>query len=534
MGHLTRPVALGQRGMVASPHYMASLAGARVLENGGSAVDAAITVNSMLGVVYPHMTGIGGDAFWLMYDSASQDVRALNGSGRAGAAATRSFFLDRGYEAIPAVGPLAAVTVPGAVDSWCVAHDAFGRLPLDELLAPAIDCARRGFPTAAGLARFADEHAATLQAYPASSRAFLPNGNAPLHGDILVSEQLAATLEAIAKHGSVGFYGGPVADEIAASLQRAGGFLTVADFQAHRSDWCEPASTTYRGLSCYQHPPNSQGIVHLLVLNILEGFDLRAMGDGSPEYLHVVVEATKLAYAERERHITDPAFADIPTDWLVSKEYADELRSRIDLTRTDPPTTSGDSSGDTTCSVVVDRDGNAVSVIQSICHAFGSGFVAGDSGVLLHNRGSVFTLDDDHVNRLEPGKRTMHTLMPGMMLRDGAPLMVYGTMGGDGQPQTNTSLVTRVVDFQHDIQSAIEAPRALYGQFWGERTNDLWLETRFPQTTLEGLRRIGQPVRPVGEWADVMGHAQGIVVDRERGILMGGSDPRGDGMAIGC
>lgn len=534
MDRTTRPVALGRHGMVSSPHYMATLAGVRVLEQGGTAADAAIAVNAVLGVVYPHMTGIGGDAFWLTYDAASQKVCALNGSGRAGSAVTRELFRDRGYEEIPAVGPLAAVTVPGAVDSWCAVHERYGQLPFEELLAPAIGHARQGFPTVEGLAQFAGEHASTLQEYAASSRAFLPDASPPRYGDILVSEQLAVTLESIAKGGREGFYSGPVAGEIVTSLREAGGLLTVADFEGHRSDWCEPLSTTYRGLTCYQHPPNSQGLVHLLILNILEGFDLSAMGDGSPEYLHLVVEATKLAYAERERHLTDPAFADIPTERLVSKEYASELRTKINMTGVGAPTPARDASGDTTCTVVVDGDGNAASVIQSICHAFGSGFVAGDSGVLLHNRGSVFSLHDDHVNRLEPGKRTMHTLMPGMILRDGAPLLVYGTMGGDGQPQTNTSLVTRVVDFHQNIQSAIDAPRALYGQFWGERTNDLWLESRFPQSAVDELRQLGQPVRPVGDWADIMGHAQGIVVDRERGILMGGSDPRGDGMAIGC
>lgn len=519
--------------MVASPHYMASLAGIRTLEQGGTAVDAAIAVNAVLGVVYPHMTGVGGDAFWLVYDATSRKVCALNGSGRAGREATRSFFRARGNETIPTLGPLAVVTVPGAVDSWCAANERFGRLPLHDLLAPAIEYASEGCPAAAGLARFTDEHASTLQNYTATKRIFLPHGRAPRHGDVVVSEHLAATLRAVAEKGRDGFYSGPIADEMIGSLQQAGGLLTVADLEGHRSDWSEPVATTYRGLSCYQHPPNSQGLIHLLILNILEGFDLKAMGDGTHQYLHVVVEATKLAYAERERHLTDPAFVDIPLNRLASKEHADHLRSQIDLAHPGPPAAAQDSSGDTTCTVVVDADGNAASVIQSICHAFGSGFVAGDTGILLHNRGSSFSLQDGHVNCLEPEKRTLHTLMPGMLLRDDWPLMVYGTMGGDGQPQTNTSVVTRVIDFGYDIQSAIDAPRSLYGQFWGERTNDLWLESRFAETTVEGLRRTGHPVRPMGDWEDIMGHAQGIVVDRDRGILMGGSDPRGDGIAIG-
>lgn len=533
MTRTTRPLALARQGMVASPHDLASLAGVRTLEEGGSAVDAAITVNAALGVVYPHMTGVGGDAFWLIYDASSRRLHALNGSGRAGWQANRAFFLARGDETIPTQGPLAVVTVPGAVDSWCAAHTYFGRLPLHDLLAPAIAYAREGHPISRGQTRFTRELTSLLQQYLTTHEVFLPGGRPPDHGDILQSPNLAATLQAVADKGRDGFYSGPVAEEMVAALQAAGGLLTMEDFATHQSSWDEPIATTYRGLTCYQHPPNSQGLVHLLTLNILEGFNLQDLGDDSAEYLHIVAEATKLAYAERERHLTDPEFADIPLELLLSQSYAERLRSQIDVTRARPATPARDSSGDTTCTVVVDGAGNAVSVIQSICHAFGSGFVAGDTGVLLHNRGASFSLQGKHVNCLEPGKRTRHTLMPGMIFLDGRPFMVYGTMGGDGQPQTNTALVTRVIDFGHDIQSAIERPRCLYGQFWGARTNDLWLEDRFPDPTIAGLQRAGQPVRMVGEWADIMGHAQGVLVDQDKGTLQGGSDPRGDGIAIG-
>ena len=529
----TRPIALGQRGMVASPHYMASLAGVRTLEEGGTAVDAAIAVNAVLSVVYPHMTGIGGDAIWLIFDAETKHIHALNGSGRAGCGATRRYFHENGHATVPTVGPLAAITVPGAVSSWFAANKRFGRLPVGDLLAPAIRHARDGIPATAGLARAAADQEATLAKYSATRQIFLPDGKPPKHGDIIKTTSLANTLEYIAENGVYGFYEGRIAEAIVRSLRAAGGLLRLDDFSSHRSDWADPISTTYRDFTCYQHPPNSQGLVHLIALNILEGFEIDRWRNSKPEYFHVCAEATKLAYAVRERYLTDPEHARIPLDQLLSKEYANQLRSRISLNSAIDEVASIDVHGDTTCTVVVDADGNAASVIQSICHAFGSGFVAGDTGILLHNRGSKFSLREDHANTLEPTKRTAHTLMPGIVMQGDAPWLVYGTMGGDGQPQTNTAIVTRTIDFGHDIQSAIDAPRALYGEFWGERTNDLWIEDRLEADLIDGLKRLGQPVRKVAAWAEIMGHAQGITIDRARGILMGGSDPRGDGMAIG-
>lgn len=531
MAKTTRPVALTRNGMVSSPHYLASTAGLRVLQDGGSAVDAAIAINATLGVVYPHMTGPGGDAFWLIHDAASGTVHALNGSGRAVAAADRAHFRGLGHEEIPARGPLAVVTVPGAVDSWCTAHDRFGRLPFDRLLAPAIDYATRGFAVCAGHASCADEVADVLGAHQATRDAMLPGGQAPAAGDLLTLPELGETLTAIARKGRAGFYEGAVAAELAASVQAAGGLLSEADLAAHHSDWAEPIATTYRGYRCVQHPPNSQGFAHLMVLNILENFDITAMDHRGPEYVHLVVEATKLAFADRDRYLTDPAFGDIPLELLLSKEYAAELASRIDTEPASPVAPAARLGGDTTCSVAVDGDGNAVSVIQSLYHEFGSGFVGGGTGVLLQNRGSFFSLDDEHPNRLEPGKRTFHTLMPGMLFRDGALDLVYGTMGGEGQPQTSTALVTRVVDFGCDVQTAIDAPRWLYGRTWGDDRRDLRLENRFPTTTIDTLAERGHPTRPVGDWDDAMGHAQAIRVHGD--VLAGGADPRGEGLALG-
>lgn len=537
MRQTTRPVTLAQQGMVASPHYLASAAGLRVLEDGGTAVDAAIAVNSTLGVVYPHMTGVGGDAFWLIYDAPTATVHALNGSGRAGAGATRGFFHSQGHSSIPIRGPRAAVTVPGAVDSWCASHGRFGALPLPRVLEPAIGYARDGYPVCAGHAACLADVSDMLAEYGDTREAMLPGGRPPRTGDVVRLPKLAETLETVAEKGREGFYEGPVAAEIAASLQQAGGILTVEDLSSHHSDWAVPVATTYRGYDCYQHPPNSQGFVHLMMLNILEGFDIEGMGEDSDEYLHTLVEATKLVFRDRDRYLTDPEFADIPLAELLSKEYAAELRSQIDPARAHSAAPTLEQAGDTTCSVVVDSAGNAVSVIQSLYHECGSGFVAGDTGVLLQNRGSFFSLENDQVNRLEPGKRTFHTLMPGMLFRDGAPCLVYGTMGGEGQPQTSNALVTRVVDFGHDMQRAIDTPRWLYGRTWGEETRDLRIESRFPETVITGLRDRGHPVRLVDEWDSVMGHAQGIRVDNgtsnDRPVLMGGADPRGEGLALG-
>lgn len=533
MSSHTRAVTLARRGMVASPHYLASAAGLRVLEDGGSAVDAAVAINATLGVVYPHMTGPGGDAFWLIHDAESGQVHALNGSGRSGTHATSDWFTTQGYTSIPIRGPLAAVTVPGAVDSWCQAHERFGILPLSRVLAPAITYARDGYAVCHGQASCLDQVADVLRPYPSSREALLPGERPPRFGDVVHSPHLAETLESIARHGRDGFYTGALARKIVGSLQEAGGLLTEEDFAAHSADWLRPLSTTYRGFTCYQHPPNSQGLVHLMMLNILEGFDVSGMDDTGDNYLHAIVEAAKLAFLDRDRYLTDPEFCDIPIETLLSKDYAAELRDRIEPEHAIQSKQAPALAGDTTCSTVVDGAGNAVSVIQSLYHECGSGFVAGDTGVLLQNRGAFFSLENGHVNRLQPRKRTFHTLMPGMLFHEGRPYLVYGAMGGEGQPQTATAIVTRVVDHAFDVQSAIDRPRWLYGRTWGDPTQDLRIESRFAERVHSGLHDRGHPVRGVRELDEVMGHAQAILVDPGSDVLMGGADPRGEGIALG-
>lgn len=528
----TRPIAMATGGMVASPHYFASLAGLRVLQEGGSAVDAAIAVNSTLGIVYPHMTGMGGDSFWLIHDAKQNKVHALNGSGPAVSGATREHYRKLGLSGIPQRGPHAALTVPGAVDAWCKAHERFGKLSLAQCLQPAIHYARNGYPVSVGQVQFTRNTAQVLGRYAATREAFMPGGRAPEVGELMRFPGMANTMEAIAKNGRAGFYEGPVAEEIVRSLTAAGGDWQTSDLSGFHSEWNEPVSTDYRGYKCYQHPPNSQGFAHLMTLNILENFDVAALRTDRAAYIHLLVEATKLAFMDRDRYLTDPRHNDIPLDRLLSKAYAKELAGRIDFDQAmaHEPNPMGQ---DTTCTVVVDREGNAASIIQSLYHEFGSGFVAGDTGILLQNRGSFFSLDESHINRLEPGKRSFHTLMPGMLFRDGKLDLVYGTMGGEGQPQTSTAVVTRYVDFNHDVQTAVDNPRWLYGRTWGDATRALRIENRFDEELFASLRARGHEVQITEAWCDFMGHAAAIKVDQRTGVLFGAADARGEGIAVG-
>ena len=532
MAQPTRSLMQARRGAVASPHYLASVAGLRLLQSGGNAVDAIIAMNATLGVVYPHMTGMGGDAFWLIYDKAGRKVHALNGSGRAVKNATRDFYRRQGYAAIPQRGVLAAPTVPGAVDSWCMAHDRFGRAPLGEVLAPAIAYAREGFPVCAGQQRFSEERLDVLSQMAATRDVFLPGGKAPRTGQVMRMPKLATTMEAVAAHGRAGFYDGPVADEIVRAVQAEGGLWEKDDLAGHRGNWGEPISTDYRGYWAYQHPPNCQGLVHLMKLNVLENFGLSKFPDTGADYAHLMVEASKLIFQDRDRYLTDPERAHIPLDQLLSKDYAAELARRIDLGSVvqDERVPMGQ---DTTCTVAVDGDGNAVSMIQSLYHEFGSAVVAGETGMVLQNRGSFFSLDENHVNRLEPGKRSFHTLMPGMLLKDDAPFLVYGTMGGEGQPQTSTIMATRVVDFGLDVQEALDRPRWLYGRTWGEDTKALRLESRFGADVAGDLRRRGHDVQILDAWSDLTGHAAAIQCNHDTGVLTAGADARGEGVALG-
>ncbi|MFF2481188.1 gamma-glutamyltransferase [Paenibacillus sp. NPDC058071] len=525
---MSKPV-MGTKAMVVSPHYLASAAGARILERGGNAFDAAVAVSACLAVVYPHMTGLGGDSFWLSFHSEDGEVRAYNASGRSGSGAS----IDRysGEAAIPTRGPRSAITVPGMVDGWCEVQGRYGRLPFAEVLQPAIEYATEGFPMSPDQQANTEAQQKVLEAEPLTAAVYLPGGRVAMAGERFVQADLAESMKLLAERGRDAFYKGSIAEEIVRYLQANGGLLTERDFAEHRGEWVKPLNSTYRGYDVFQVPPNSQGFVALMALNILENFDLKAMGHGSYSYYHTMIEALKLGFRDRNRYLTDPGFADIPLDRLLSREYAAELASSID-TGSASDLDSRPVGSDTAYAAVVDADGNSVSFIQSLYFEFGSGVVAGKTGILLQNRGSFFSLDPNHVNSLQPNKRTFHTLMPAMALKGGRPTHLFGTQGGEGQPQTQIALLTRMIDFGMNPQQAVDEPRWVWGRTWGAPTQELKIEGRLSEETAERLGEAGHLVRKLGDWEGIMGHAHAIAIS-EDGILSGGTDPRCDGAAIG-
>lgn len=532
-----RPVAMGVNGAVASPHYLASQVGLEVLQRGGHAADAAIAMNVTLSVVYSHMSGIGGDMFCQLWDNTSETLQAINGSGRSGRNVSIDFYKDKNMDEIPKRGPLAANTVPGAVDAWAQLHQCYGRLDWKELFQPAIRYAREGFPISQKYRDFIAEYSDTLKQYPGTSDIYLPDGKAPKMGHMLRHTDLADSLKLIAEKGRDAFYRGELADRIVNGLKASGGLLTMEDFDEHKSDWVQPISTDYKGYTVTELPPNTQGLATLMLLNLIEQYDIREAGDNSADYYHLMTEAVKLAFAERDRWVTDPDFLDIPVQKLISKEFSRELISLLKENQATPVEEIEEEvpslvSGDTVYTCAVDSDGNACSLIQSVYFEFGSAFIPDGTGILMQNRGSFFKLDPNHPNKLEPKKRTFHTIIPAMALKDNKPFMCFGTMGGEGQPQSQTAMLTRIVDFGYNIQQAIEAPRWLYGRTWGEESRSLKLEGRVPDEVATELKRRGHEVQMTENWSTKMGHAQGIVVDHETGVLQAGADPRGDGVAL--
>jgi oxamate amidohydrolase len=543
-----RPPTYAPLGMVATSNYLATSTGLTILRRGGSAVDAAIAANAVLCVAYPHMAGLGGDAFLLIHDPSEGGVRAVNASGPAARLADLEYYRGRGHaDSIPQRGPLSALTVPGCVDGWREAHERYGRLEWSALFDDAVRYARTGVPVSVSLANWLVSDEDLLRKREETSRIFLPNGRVPRQGDRIVNPGLAATLERIARNGARSFYEGQIARTICDALEGEGSPLRAEDFAEFRAEWVEAISTEYRGRRVFEFPPNTQGFAALEILNIIEGYDLKAWGDGTAEYYHHMAEAVKVAFADRDAWLTDPKFLDIPLERLLDKGYARERRELIDSDRSLPMgavvpgiafdeerrVESSQMAGDTCYFCVVDSDGLAVSAIESIFHDFGSGVIGGETGVILQNRGAFFKLDEDHPNVLEPGKRSFHTLTPAMLFQDDKLELVYGTMGGEGQPQTHTAIVTRIVDFGYDVQSAIEAPRWLMGRTWGTQSKELWLEGRVSDPVVRDLERRGQPVSMAKDYDAKMGHAQAIRIDHERGFLEGGADPRGDGAAMG-
>jgi gamma-glutamyltranspeptidase len=525
-----------RRGLVATPHALASEAGLRTLRRGGNALDAAIAAAATIAVVYPHMNGIGGDNVWLIHDAAHRRVRALNAIGRSAAGITLEAYRARFGAAIPVRGGAAALTVPGTISGWWQAHT-YSRATMGStlgwaaLLEDAITHAREGFPLSSGQRRvtaaardlFGDDGA------PEVRRTLWPVYHPErLGGARFVQTDLGTTLTRVAEDGAEAFYRGPLARRIADAAAAAGSPLTLDDLAAHTADWVEPVRLPYRDGEAVSFPPPTQGFAALEILGLIEGFDVGALAE--VDYVHLAVEATKLALADRDRYLTDPDHVEVPVARCLAPARLARRRAHI-TPETAMATEAAGALGDTIAIVTADGAGNAVCVIQSLYHEFGSGLVAGDTGVLLQNRGAFFSLDPAQPNRLAPRKRTAHTLIPSMFLRDGRPHLVYGTMGGDGQPQTQAALVTRVLDRGFAPQAAVEAPRWLFGRTWGDVSRALRIEARLGPEIAEALRRRGHDVQVVEEWSDLMGHAQLIQLDGDE--LVGGSDPRADGAALG-
>jgi len=538
------PIALGTRGAVVAPHHLATAAGLGILRAGGSAVDAAIATNAVLAVVAGNACGIGGDAFWLIWDEASGRQSALNGSGRSAATASAAALRAAGHERVPFVGPL-SITVPGAVRSWGDAHDAFGRLPRSAILAPAIELGRHGFPAWDGFIESVELHVDRFtDAVGADAPWFAiyrPHGRPWHEGELVRLPALASTLERIAEYGWAEFYEGETAELQAACLSAIGSEIGLADLRSHRCSWGDPIGTDYRGIRATSHPPNSSGFVALELLNVLEQFDpperrQLASGGADARWIHLGIEAAKLAMADRDAHLTDPDAYVAPLERLLSKEYAASLAARIDLSRAARPAPSEvPSGGGTVWLGVVDGDGNAVSLIESNWSGFGSGVVDPATGIAYQNRGTFFSLDPSHPNVLAPSKRTLHTLLPGMLFRDGRPWVVAGSMGGDAQAQIHAQVVSTLVDGGVDVATAVAAPR------WFVEPAQLLappetvrIEPRFREDVIADLERLGHSIEPTKPFDRKLGHCHAIeLVDggpASGGTLAAATDPRSAGL----
>ena len=535
----TRSMVVAQHGMVATSHPLASQAGLEVLKGGGNAVDAAIAANAVIGLMEPMSCGIGGDLFVIYWDAKSKKLYGLNASGRSPYALNRQMFRDKGLQQIPESGPL-SWSVPGCVDGWDCLQKKFGTKPLAELLQPAIKYASDGYPISPIIGASWEGSARSLSKWPDSARTYLPGGRAPGVGEIFRNQDLARSYRLIAAEGRDAFYRGDIARRIVAFSEQNGGYFSMRDFEEHKSDWVDSVSTNYRGYDVWELPPNGQGIAALEMLNILEAYDLKQMGSGNPEYLHLLIEAKKLAFADRAKFYTDMDFVKVPVQELISKKYAEQQRKRINRDRAAVDVPAGDpriSHGDTIYMTVVDKDRNCCSLIQSLYFGFGSQVVPGEVGFALQNRGCLFALDEQHLNRLEPHRRPFHTIIPAFVTKDGKPWMSYGVMGGDMQPQGHVQVLINMIDFGMNVQEAGDAARV---QHFGSQTptglpmdrggGTVGLELGFSQAAIEELVRRGHRVR---HSAGSFGGYQGIRIDQEHGVLLGGSDPRKDGCAVG-
>lgn len=534
----SRSEVVAQHGMAATSQPLATQIALDILKQGGTAVDAAIAANAALGLMEPVSNGIGGDLFAIVWDGETQKLYGLNASGHSPKSLTLEYFKEQGLDKIPARGPL-PVSVPGCVDGWFELHDRFGKLSMKKILEPTIRYAREGFPVSELIAGYWRGGVRSLSKYEGFSEIFAPNGEAPEKGEIFKNPFLADTLEKIAKKGRDYFYKGEAAKKIDAYMKEQGGFLTYEDMASHTSTWVEPVSTNYRGYDVWELPPNGQGIAALQMLNILEGYDVASMGFDSAEYLHLLIEAKKLAFEDRAKFYADPEFNDIPVAELISKDYAAKRRELINPDRAGrsyPAGNPGLEDGDTIYLTVADRHGTMVSLIQSNYRGMGSGMTPGKLGFVLQDRGELFTLKEGEFNTYAPGKRPFHTIIPAFVTKDGEPYMAFGVMGGPMQPQGHVQIVVNMVDFGMNLQEAGDAPRMHHvgsSEPTGEVMADggrVQLESKFSYETVRGLMRKGHRVEfALGPY----GGYQAILWDKNNGVYFGASESRKDGQAAG-
>jgi gamma-glutamyltranspeptidase/glutathione hydrolase len=534
-----RSVVMAPHGMVATSQPLAAQVGLDILRKGGNAIDAAIAVNATLGVVEPMSCGVGGDLYAIVWDSKTQKLYGLNASGRSPYKATRDVFAARKLKEIPLFGPL-SWSVPGCVDGWEELRKRFGTMSLDAILQPSIAYAENGFPVSEVIAGFWRGGGRKLRRHPDAAATFLPGGRPPRAGDVFRNPNLARTYRAIARGGRDAFYKGIIAAKIVEFSEKNGGLFSLKDFEDHTSTWVQPVSTTYRGYEVWELPPPGQGIAVLQMLNILEGYDLKKMGPASADYWHLLVEAKKLAYADRARFYTDPDFVKVPVAELISKPYAELRRKRISMEEALKDVPAGDpklGQADTVYLTVVDKDRNCVSLIQSNFHGFGSALVPGELGFALQNRGALFALDAKHLNRLEPHKRPFHTIIPALVTLKGRPWFVFGVMGGDMQPQGQVQVLVNLIDFGMNVQEAGEAPRVEHvgsatptGKAGDPKGGQLKAERGLPPGVLADLARRGHQAVTVLRNG---GGYQGILIDPKTNMLHGGAEYRTDGCAVG-
>lgn len=533
----TRSETIARNGMAATSQPLATETALAILRNGGNAIDAAIAANAVLGLVEPVNNGIGGDLFAIVWDAKTQKLYGLNASGRSPKSLSFEYFKEHGLEYIPILGPL-PISVPGCVDGWYTLHEKFGSVPMEQLLTSAIQYAREGFPVSEVIAEHWERDVRRRISYPGYKETFTIDGRAPKTGEIFKNPNLANTLEKIAKGGRDAFYKGEIAKTIDSFMKKNGGFLSYDDLASHQSNWVEPVSTNYRGYDVWELPPNGQGITVLQMLNILEGYDLKSMGFGSPDYMHTFVEAKKLAYEDRAKYYADPDFNDIPVDWLISKEYAEERRNLIGDKAALAYDAGELNQGHTIYLTTADKEGNMVSFIQSNYAGTGSGMVPDGLGFGLHNRGQLFNVKDkNHFNAFEPGKRPFTTIIPGFITKEGKPFMAFGLMGGSIQPQGHTQIIVNIIDFGMNLQEAGDAPRMNHSgssQPTGSVMTDggtLFLEEGFPYEAVRELDKKGHDIS--FRHADGFGGYQGIKYDWENKVYYGASESRKDGYAGG-